>query len=90
MLVIVELWSKSKSTYAALREAHTWGCPAYVLDPKLQDGNKLPKWQKRSHMGQFVGVSSNNDSSVGLIRHLSTNNISPKFISLHAAKHFEL
>ena len=30
-------------------------------------------------MGQFVGVSSNHASSVGLIRHLRTNNISPKF-----------
>ena len=23
---------------------HVFGCPVYVLDPKLQDGKKLPKW----------------------------------------------
>ena len=25
-----------------------WGCPVYVLEPTLQDGRKLPKWQPRS------------------------------------------
>lgn len=25
-----------------------WGCPTYVLQPTLQEGKKLPKWQPRS------------------------------------------
>ena len=28
-----------------LKSFHTWGCPVYVLDPKLQQGKKLPRWE---------------------------------------------
>ena len=35
---------------SVLSNARVWGCPAYVLDPKLQDGHKLPKWKKRSRL----------------------------------------
>jgi hypothetical protein len=31
-----------------LRNLHAWGAAAYVLDPQLQSGNKLPCWQPRS------------------------------------------
>ena len=28
-----------------IKHFHTWGCPVYVLDSKIQDGHgKLPKW----------------------------------------------
>ena len=27
-----------------LRRAKVWGAPTYVLDPKLQDGHTIPKW----------------------------------------------
>ena len=43
-----EIWCKSKSTHSVLRNAHPWGCPIYVLDPTLQDGQKIPKWKPRS------------------------------------------
>jgi hypothetical protein len=26
-----------------LRRSHTFGCPVFVLDPRLQDGRKIPK-----------------------------------------------
>ena len=28
-------------SFAHLHRSHVWGCPIYVLDPKLQDGKKL-------------------------------------------------
>ncbi len=34
---------------------HVWGCPVYVLDPRLQDGKKIPKWNCRARQGQFLG-----------------------------------
>ena len=34
--------------YTPITHAHVWGCPVYVLDPKLQDGKKLPKWDPRA------------------------------------------
>jgi len=43
--------------YSHLRHLHVWGCPTIVLDPRLQDGKKLPKWSPRSRMGCFLGYS---------------------------------
>ena len=51
----VEIWSTSKSNYSHLRNAHTWGCPVYVLDASLQDGHKIPRWNPRSRRGVFTG-----------------------------------
>ena len=31
-----------------LKNIHVWGCPVYVLDPTLQQVNKLPRWEPRS------------------------------------------
>ena len=40
-----EIFSKMRYSQADLQCKHIWGCPVYILDPTLQDGNKLPKWQ---------------------------------------------
>ncbi len=56
-----------------------WGCPTYVLQPTLQDGKKLPKWQPRSRRAQFVGWSPLHASNVALVRNLTTGSISPQF-----------
>ena len=74
-----EIFYSVKSDYEAIREAKCWGCPAYVLDPKLQDGKKLPRWNPRSRLGQFLGRSKKHAGSVGLIRNLNTGAISPQF-----------
>ena len=37
-----------KSDYSDLCDARVWGCPAYLLDPKLQDGKKIPRWNPRT------------------------------------------
>ena len=50
-----------------------------MLDPKLQDGKKLPKFNRRARMGQFVGFSDEHSSLVAKVRNLSTNFISPQF-----------
>jgi hypothetical protein len=74
-----ELFYSIKSDYQAIREAKCWGCPAYVLDPKLQDGKKLPRWSPRSRLGQFLGRSKKHAGSVGLIKNLITGKISPQY-----------
>ena len=74
-----EIFYGVKSDHSQLREARTWGCPAYVLDPKLQDGKKIPKWKPRSRLGQFLGRSRAHAGNVGLIRNLKTGAISPQF-----------
>jgi hypothetical protein len=51
----------------------------YVLDPRLQDGKKIPKWHAKARQGQFLGFSPLHSTSVGLIRNLRTERISPQF-----------
>ena len=56
-----------------------WGCPVFVLEAKLQNDQKLPKWNRRARMGQFVGFSDQHSSLVANVQHLTTNFISPQF-----------
>jgi hypothetical protein len=67
------------SNYTHLRRLHVWGCPVYVLDPKLQDGKKIPKWEPCSRCGKFLGVSPSHSSTVGLILNLRTGYVSPQY-----------
>ena len=39
----IELVTKVGQHYDDLTNIHVWGAPAYVLDPSLQDGKKIPK-----------------------------------------------
>jgi hypothetical protein len=43
---------------------HTFGCPSYVLDPKLHGGQKIPKWQPRARQAIFIGFSKQHSQSV--------------------------
>ena len=76
----IEVFSRSVSDFKALHNAHPWGCPVYVLEPRLtQAGGKIPKWQPRSRRGQYVGVSPVHAEDISLIRNLKTGYISPQY-----------
>ena len=75
----LELLSGTRSDHRDLRRTHVWGCPVYVLDPKLQDGQKIPKWNRRARQGQFLGFSDEHSSLVASVRHLSSGFVSPQF-----------
>ena len=62
-----------------LRDVHVWGAPCFVLDPKLQDGGKVPKFEPRSRQGLHLGWSPKHASTVPLVLNLATGNISPQF-----------
>jgi hypothetical protein len=62
-----------------LTNSHVWGCPAYVLDLKIQDEKKIPKWQPKSRRGQFLGFSKQHVSTIGLVCNIRTGSISPQF-----------
>jgi hypothetical protein len=51
----------------------------YVLEAKIQNDQKLPKWNRRARLGQFVGFSDEHSSMVANVRHLTTGYISPQF-----------
>ena len=75
----LEIFFDTKSDHQELRGAKVWGCTAYVLDPRIQDGKKIPMWNPRSRMGQFLGRSDEHASSIGLIRNLKTGAVSAQF-----------
>lgn len=70
-------------SYIHLQQARVWGAPAYVLDPALQDGKKVPKWNPRSRRGRFLGMSSKHLTRVSLILNLATVYISPQYHIVH-------
>jgi hypothetical protein len=74
----LEMVSQSKSDHRDLMRTHVWGCPVYVLEPTLQDGMKLPKWNRRARMGQFRDFSTEHSSTVALVRNLHTGYVSPQ------------
>jgi hypothetical protein len=69
--------------YDHLRRAHVFGCPCYVLNPKLVAGSKIPKWDPRSRQGKFIGYSKQHSSSAGLILNPRSGYISTQFHVLY-------
>ena len=79
---------KQPSGNKTLLDTRVWGCPAWVLDPTLQDGHKLPKWNKRSCCGVNLGSSPTHSSTVNRILNLNTGFVSPQFHVVYD-EHFE-
>ena len=79
----LEVFTKTKSDHRDLQRAHVWGCPVFILDPRLQDGKKIPKWNCHARLAQFVGFSPEHSTLVANVRHLQTNYVSPQFHLIH-------
>ena len=83
----LELLTRVKSDHTDLLRTHVWGCPAYVLDARLQDKQKVPKFAHRAHLGQFMGFDTESTSSTAaLVRHLGTHNLSTQLHCIYDDK----
>jgi hypothetical protein len=60
-------------------DTHVWGCPIYILDPKVQQGQKLPRWQPRSRQGIFMGLSQQHTSEVPQVLNIAMGSITTQF-----------
>ena len=78
-LTPLELLTKTKADHRDLLRGHVSGCPTFVLDARLQDGKKIPKWNSRARIGQFLGYSDEHSSLVANVRHLTTGHVSPQY-----------
>jgi hypothetical protein len=47
-LTPLELITRECSDYRDFLHCHVWGCPVLVLEVKLQNDQKLPKWNQRA------------------------------------------
>ena len=69
--------------HRTFKNFHTFGSPAFVLNPTIQRGNKLPTWSPRSIPSVFIGKSKEHASNVSLVFNPATNHISPQFHIAH-------
>ena len=75
----LEIFYNVKSDHSELKQAKVWGCPTYVLHPTLQDGKKLPRWEPRAKIGQFLGRSKQHAGCVALVKNIATGKVSSQF-----------
>ena len=62
-----------------LHDLHTWSCPCYILDKRMQSGTVMPKWGARSRLGIYLGHSPCHVGSPALVLNAKTLHISPQF-----------
>lgn len=80
LMAPIEIFTSTKLlNHDVLQRSHVWGCPCYVLEPKLQDGRSLPKWAPRSRRGQYLGISPQHSSTVGRILNHRTGAVTPQY-----------
>lgn len=66
-----------------LKHIHSFGCPIYALNNKLQNGQKIPKWDARCRIGLYLGKSPRHSSNVSMVLNLSNGLVSPQFHVQH-------
>ena len=70
LMAPTELYSSVKlPSYDPLLRAHVFVCPVFVLDPRLQNGKKLPKLTPRARWVN-LWVTPQHSTLVGRILHL--------------------
>ena len=74
-----EAWSQTRVAHEDFCHAHVFGCPVYVLEPKLQDNQVIPKWHPCTRLGMFLGFSTVHSSLVPLVLNTRTGRISPQY-----------
>ena len=74
-----DILTRTRFEHNKFHDLHVWGCPVYVLDKRISDGGKLPRWKPRSHRCMFMGLSPNHASSVPLVLNPETGAITPQF-----------
>ena len=63
-----------------LRDFHTFGCPCYILDSRLQTNPKgVPKWEPRARLGIYLGRSPAHAGNVALVLNPKTGLVSPQY-----------
>ena len=62
-----------------VKHSHAFGSPACVLDSRAQQGKRIPKWEKKSRVGIYLGQSPRHSKKVALVLSLLTGHVSPQF-----------
>ena len=79
ILALLEIFTGSKIDPSTLRNEKVRRFPGHALDPKIQDGKKLHKWDPHTRQGKCIEKSIAHASSFGLITNLRTGYMHPQF-----------
>ena len=80
LLAPIEVYAGTSMDHRShFKRLHVWGAPVYVLDPKLQDGKKIPKWNPRSRQGMYLGFSPEHSSLVSNVMNVGTGHVGPQY-----------
>jgi hypothetical protein len=83
-LAPIEVFTSTKfQNYKHLERCHVWDGPVFVLDPALQDGKKIPKWNPRSRLGMYLGNSPVHSSTIARVLNLRTGYITAQYHAVH-------
>ena len=74
-----DVFSKTRWPHSRFHDLHVWGCPTYVLDKKLSDGQKIKRWMPRSERMIYIGYSPSHASSVPMILNPNTGAVKAVF-----------
>jgi hypothetical protein len=78
-LSLEEIFSKQTSRADRLVNFHMFGCPVFVLEPRLQQGLRIPKWQPRSRQAIYLGHSPRHAQTVPIVLSRKTMLCSPQY-----------
>ena len=74
-----DLFTRTRWPQRKFHDLHVWGCPVYVLDKKISDGMKLPRWSPRSQRMINMGLSSKHSTMSPLVLNPASGAITPQF-----------
>jgi len=74
-----EIFTQQKSRPDRLLDFHTFGCPVFVLEPSLQQGHKIPKWQPRARQAIYLGHSPRHAQTVPIVLNINKGMCSPQY-----------
>ena len=66
-----------------LHHIHTFRCPVYALDNRLQAGQQIKHWSPRARLGIYLGPSPRHARTVSLVMNPNTGLVSPQFHVQH-------
>ena len=78
----VQMFSQTK-VQINTKHHKVFGCPTYVLDEALQQGNIFHKWKERSRVGIYLGRSPSHARNVSLVMNIRNGLVSPQFHVQH-------
>ena len=75
----MDKFSRQRFSHSKFHDIHVFGCPSYVLDKKIADGKKLPKFKPQAERHVYLGFSRFHASTVPLVLNPRTGSISVQY-----------